>query len=102
MRKTVTPQSNTLTYLLGDHPGSTSLAVDASTGDVVETRYKPWGEVRFTTASATLPTRYRVASRRDTFTGQYSHMDDSATDLGAAGFGLIFYNACWYDRSTRT
>jgi RHS repeat-associated protein len=73
--------------------GSTSLAVDASTGDVVETRYKPWGEVRFTTASATLPTRY-------TFTGQYSYVSDSATDLGAAGFGLMFYNARWYDPMT--
>jgi hypothetical protein len=27
MRKIVTPQSDTLTYLLGDHLGSTSLAV---------------------------------------------------------------------------
>ena len=24
-------------------------------------------------------------------------MDDSATDLGGAGFGLMFYNARWYD-----
>jgi RHS repeat-associated protein len=24
-------------------------------------------------------------------------MDASATDLGAAGFGLMFYNARWYD-----
>ena len=90
VRKYIVPQSTTLTYLLGDHLGSTSLAVDASTGDVVETRYKPWGEVRWTTPSETLPTRY-------TFTGQYSYMDDSATDLGAAGFGLMFYNARWYD-----
>jgi len=64
--------------------------VDASTGDVVQTRYKPWGEVRFTTANATLPTRY-------TFTGQYSYVSDDATDLGNAGFGLMFYNARWYD-----
>ena len=84
------PQSSTLTYLAGDHLGSTSLAVDASTGGVTETRYKPWGEVRYTTADKTLPTRY-------TFTGQYSYMDDSATDLGAAGFGRMFYNARWYD-----
>lgn len=27
-------------------------------------------------------------------------MDDSATDLGAAGFGLMFYNARWYDPLT--
>ena len=45
-------------------------------------RYKPWGEVKFTTANETLPTRY-------TFTGQYSHMSDDATDLGSAGCALI-------------
>jgi RHS repeat-associated protein len=84
------PQSSTLTYLAGDHLGSTSLAVDTSTNAVTKTRYKPWGEVRWTSENKTLPTRY-------TFTGQYSYMDDEATDLGAAGFGLMFYNARWYD-----
>ncbi len=93
MRKTIVPQTDTLTYLFGDHLGSTSFAMDASTGSIVETRYKPWGEVRYTSQDMTLPTRY-------TFTGQYSHMDDSATDLGAAGFGLMFYNARWYDPLT--
>jgi RHS repeat-associated protein len=94
VRKYTVPETNTLTYLLGDHLGSTSLAVDASTGAVVETRYKPWGEVRFTTASATLPTRY-------TFTGQYSYVSDSATDLAAStSFGLMYYNARWYDPMT--
>jgi RHS repeat-associated protein len=55
------------------------------------------GEVRYTTENRTLPTRY-------TYTGQYSYMDDDATDLGGAGFGLMFYreaslwdNARWYD-----
>jgi len=58
---------------------------------VIETRYKAWGEVRWTTESKTLPTRY-------TFTGQYSYISDSATDLSAsASFGLMFYNARWYD-----
>ncbi|GER79659.1 conserved hypothetical protein [Candidatus Denitrolinea symbiosum] len=90
VRKYIVPQTTTLTYLVGDHLGSTSLAVDTSTGDVVQTRYKPWGEVRFTTANTTLPTRY-------TFTGQYSYVSDDATDLGNAGFGLMFYNARWYD-----
>ncbi|HPO87652.1 MAG: RHS repeat-associated core domain-containing protein [Anaerolineales bacterium] len=90
MKKYIVPQTTTLTYLVGDHLGSTSLAVDTSTGDVVQTRYKPWGEVRFTTANTTLPTRY-------TFTGQYSYVSDDATDLGNAGFGLMFYNARWYD-----
>jgi hypothetical protein len=62
MRKSIIPQSSTLTYLLGDHPstsltlsrcifgrtslGSTSLAVDTSTG-----------EVRYTTPNKTLPTK---------------------------------------------
>jgi hypothetical protein len=41
VRKQTVPQNSTLTYLLGDHLGSTSLAVDASTGEVVETR--EWG-----------------------------------------------------------
>lgn len=49
-------------------------------GNVVsETRYKAWGEVRYSSAYA--PTNY-------TYTGQYSNMDD---------FGLMFYNARWYD-----
>ena len=46
--------------------------------------------MRFTTPTKTLPTRY-------TYTGQYSHVSDDATDLGSAGFGLLFYNARWYD-----
>jgi RHS repeat-associated protein len=90
MRKYIIPASNTLTYLLGDHLGSTSLAVDSVTAAVIETRYKPWGEVRYTTTNKTLPTGY-------TFTGQYSYVSDDATDLGNAGFGLMFYNARWYD-----
>jgi RHS repeat-associated protein len=91
MRSYTVPQNSTLTYLMGDHLGSTSLAVNASTGTVIETRYKAWGEVRYTTPNVTLPTR-------NTFTGQYSYVSDSATDLAAsASFGLMFYNARWYD-----
>ncbi len=59
--------SDTLTYLFGDHLGSTSLAVTGT--EVIETRYKPCplrfssgvlreGEVRYTTPGTTLPTRY--------------------------------------------
>jgi hypothetical protein len=76
MRSYTIPYNNmTLTYLMGDHLGSTSLAVNASTGAVIETRYKAWGEVRYTTPNLTLPTR-------NTFTGQYSYVSDDATDLG--------------------
>jgi RHS repeat-associated protein len=93
MRSYTIPYNNmTLTYLMGDHLGSTSLAVNASTGAVIETRYKAWGEVRYTTPNLTLPTR-------NTFTGQYSYVADDATDLGSSGFGLMFYNARWYDPS---
>ncbi|MFZ5881280.1 MAG: protein-glutamine glutaminase family protein [Chloroflexota bacterium] len=90
MRSYTVPQNSTLTYLMGDHLGSTSLAVNASTGAVIETRYKAWGEVRYTTPEVTLPTR-------NTFTGQYSYVSDDATDLGSSGFGLMFYQSRWYD-----
>ncbi len=90
VRKYIVPETTTLNYMLGDHLGSTSVVTDTSGALVVETRYKPWGEVRFATANETLPTRY-------TFTGQYSYVSDEATDLGNAGFGLLFYNARWYD-----
>jgi RHS repeat-associated protein len=90
MRSYTVPQNSTLTYLMGDHLGSTSLAVNASTGTVIETRYKAWGEVRYTTPNVTLPTR-------NTFTGQYSYVSDDATDLGSSGFGLMFYQSRWYD-----
>jgi len=92
MRKYIVPQTTTLTYLIGDHLGSTSLAVDATTGAVTETRYKAWGEVRYTTPNKTLPTRF-------TFTSQYSYVADDATDLGSAGFGLMFYQSRFYDPS---
>jgi RHS repeat-associated protein len=79
---------STVYYLLGDHLGSTSVVTDASGGPLVETRYKPFGEVRDTTDNATLPTKY-------TFTGHYSYMSDEATD--AAGFGLMYFTARFYD-----
>jgi RHS repeat-associated protein len=60
-------------------------------GSVIETRYKAWGEVRYTTPDQTLPTRA-------TYTGQYSYVNDQATDLGVNGsFGLIYFQARWVD-----
>ena len=90
MRKYTIPQNGSLTYLLSDHLGSSSVAVDATPGEVIKTLYRPWGEVRFATAGKSLPTRY-------TFTGQFSHVTDEATDLGSAGLGLIFYQSRMYD-----
>jgi len=90
VRKYTVPSSSELTYLLGDHLGSTSLATDENGALLVETRYKAWGEVRYTTENSTLPTRY-------SYTGQYSYISDSATDLGNLGFGLMYYGARFYD-----
>ncbi|MDQ3004857.1 MAG: hypothetical protein M3R47_05670 [Chloroflexota bacterium] len=73
--------NGTLNYLLGDHLGSTSLVTDATGHNPIETRYKAWGETRY--SSGTAPTKY-------TYTGQYSNVSD---------FGLMFYNARWYDPS---
>ncbi|WKZ53206.1 MAG: RHS repeat-associated core domain-containing protein [Anaerolineales bacterium] len=93
LRKYIIPQTTTLNYILGDHLGSTNIITNATGALVVETRYKPWGEVRYATANQTLPTRF-------IFTGQYSYINDDATDLGAAGFGLMYFKARWYDPTT--
>jgi RHS repeat-associated protein len=77
-----------LTYLLGDHLGSTSITTDSNGALLMETRYKPFGEVRYATTGQTLPTKY-------TFAGQYSYVSDEATD--AAGFGLMYFGARFYD-----
>lgn len=65
-------------YLFGDHLGSTSVSADVSGGSITRQLYKAWGETRY---SSGLPTKYQ-------YTGQYSNTSD---------FGLIFYNARWYD-----
>ncbi len=66
-------------YLFGDHLGSTSVSADVSGGSVTKQLYKAFGETRFTSGS--LPSKYQ-------YTGQYSNMSD---------FGLMFYNARWFD-----
>ena len=96
MRKYTIPQNMSVEYLLSDHLGSTSLTTDTSGAKVLELRYKAWGEVRATwTASPTTTPAYR--SPAYTYTGQYSYMDDPTTSGVTEGFGLMFYNARWYD-----
>jgi|GEM_PF-3715153 len=68
-----------LNFILSDHLGSTSIITDASGNVVSQQGYKAWGEVR--SAAGNSPTNY-------TYTGQYSNTAD---------FGLMFYNARWYD-----
>ena len=72
-------KGSTLSYLLSDHLGSTSLTLDAGGNLISELRYKAWGEVRY--ASGVTSTEY-------TFTGQRSYVNQ---------FGLMFYNARWLD-----
>ena len=43
--------TRTLTYLHGDHLGSTSLTTNASGQKVSEQRYKPYGEVRWSSGA---------------------------------------------------
>ena len=70
---------STLSYLISDHIGSNSITVSDTGTKTAETRYKAWGEVRY--QSGTNP------SDR-TYTGQRSYASD---------FGLMYYNARWYD-----
>jgi RHS repeat-associated protein len=60
MRTTATA---TLTYLHGDHLGSTSLTTNASGQKVSEQRYKPYGEVRWS-SGAGMPTDFTFTSQR--------------------------------------
>jgi RHS repeat-associated protein len=83
-------------YYLGDHLGSTSITTDSSGAKVSELRYKPFGEVRYAWTSAPVTTPSYSLSRF-TYTGQYTHMDDPTTAGVTEGFGLMFYNARWYD-----
>ena len=48
-------KDGTLSFLLGDHLGSTSLVTDANGNNPIETRYKAWGEVRYSTPDTILP-----------------------------------------------
>jgi len=66
-------------YILTDHLGSSSLITNASGTVLAETKYKAFGEERY--SSGTMPTDY-------TYTGQFSY-------AGAGGFGLMYYNARW-------
>jgi RHS repeat-associated protein len=108
VRKYTIPVSSTLEFILGDHVSVNSTTAwlnqlyrgfnrreDVSTSSTTpsEMRYKPWGEVRYTWTKALLP----GLPSRYTFTSQYSHMDDPTTDNVTEGFGLMFYNARWYD-----
>jgi RHS repeat-associated protein len=73
---------STLTYLLSDHLGSTSVTANSSGALTSDLFYKPWGRTRYT--YGTIPTTYR-------FTGQRAEIS-----IGGA-YGLYFYGARWFD-----
>jgi RHS repeat-associated protein len=66
--------SGSVTWLLGDHLGSTSVSYDG-TNDLHQ-GYKPWGETRY----GSVPTGYQ-------YTGQFNQQST----------GLYYYGARWYD-----
>jgi len=70
----------TLSYLFGDHLGSTSITADASGNLSGELRYLPFGETRYENGQT--PTSFRYTGQRE-----------------AAEIGLYFYGARWYDSS---
>jgi RHS repeat-associated protein len=96
MRKYVIPQSMNVEYVLSDHLGSASIMTDSNGSKVSEMRYTPWGEVRYSWVDPNLSTTPAYTLPKRTFTGQYSYMDDPSTQ-GVDGFGLMFYNARFYD-----
>jgi RHS repeat-associated protein len=100
MRKYVIPQSMNVEYTLGDQLGSASVMTDSAGNKVSEMRYNPWGQVRYSWVDPNLSTTPAYTLPKHTFTGQYSYMDDPSTSGVTEGFGLMFYNARWYDPTT--
>jgi hypothetical protein len=68
-------------YLLGDHLGTTSVVLDASGSKVAESRHRPYGGQRWT--SATLSTDYRFTGARHVFCPLVYHdLMPTSTGLG--------------------
>jgi hypothetical protein len=68
----------TLSYLLGDHLGSSSVTTDANGVKTASALYKAFGETRYTLGN--LGTDYH-------FTGQCKE----------SALGIYYFNARWYD-----
>jgi hypothetical protein len=73
-------KAGVVTYLFGDHLGSTSVVFDDSTNGIQRQGYRPFGEKRYPTGPSPLPTDYQYTGQR-----------------GFEEIGLYFYNARWYD-----
>jgi YD repeat-containing protein len=72
-------ENGTLSYLLSDHLGSTSITLnEAGTARTGLVQYSSWGETRY--SEGTTPTKRR-------YTGQYEE----------ANLGIYYYGARWHD-----
>jgi RHS repeat-associated protein len=80
-------KDGTLTFMLSDQLGSTSVTTDSSGQNPTTLEYDPWGGTRFASKDGNgndnTPTNYR-------YTGQRQE----------PSFGLYFYQARWYDPAT--
>jgi len=60
-----------LSWLFGDHLGSTSITVDGTSGTkTAELRYKGWGEIRYTYGTTNTAYRY-TGQRQDSYINLY-------------------------------
>ena len=77
--KTAMRRAGVVTYLFGDHLGSTSVAYDDGSTTARRQGYTAFGSERYN-LGGDLPTRYQYTGQR-----------------GFEEIGLYFYNARWYD-----
>jgi RHS repeat-associated protein len=70
--------SGTLSYLLGDHIGSSSVTTDANGVKTASALYKAFGETRYTLGN--LGTDYKFTNQRE-----------------EAALGIYFFNSRWFD-----
>src|SRR5205823_2979485 len=77
--------SRTLTWLHGDHLGSTSLLTNASGALIAQQEFNPWGQVR-SSSGVTTTTALN-------YTGQ--KLDGNVAD--GSGTGLLYYGARYYN-----
>ena len=119
MRKYQILQPMTVEYLLSDHLRSTSLTMDVNGAKILELRYRVASRAALWRVDKACPLRYTAGVLREgeiratwtaspsttpaykmplyTYTGQAAYLDDPLTSGVTEGFGLMFYNARWYD-----
>ncbi len=93
MRTGSTPGKTGLTWLLGDHLGSTNLMVDAAnTANRLRQGYKAWGETRYsvTSGSGTATTTFGYTGQRKEDSIKLLWFGSSWTDAQKAGINSLY------------